>query len=166
MWIDREGIFRAVPSEWIVEQAESGAIGINIKFAIIEYLENGQWVDWRKFGPYDVTGTYWVVKKDGAVNTVTVNQLVESLGWDGSFAHVDKDAPQVVVQIKVDQSEYNGKVYFKAGWMNPGDYAPEKKQLNPEIVKNLDSRFGSLLRAAASQTKSKAVKANGDDLPF
>jgi len=166
MWIDRESIFKAVPSEWIVQQAESGAIGINIKFAIIEYLENGQWIDWRNFGPYDVSGTYWVVKKDGTINTVTVNQLVESLGWDGSFAHVDKAAPQVVVQIKVEQSTYEGKAYFKTGWMNPGDYTPEKKQLDPDIVKNLDSRFGSLLRAAASQTKSKAVTANGDDLPF
>jgi len=166
MWIDREGIFKAVPSDWIVEQAESGAIGIKIKFAIIEYLENGQWADWRNFGPYDASGTYWVVKKDGTVNTVTVNQLVESLGWDGTFAHVDKEAPQVVVQIAVKQGTYNDKTFFKAGWMNPGDFTPEKKQLDPDIVKNLDSRFGSLLRAAASQTKSKAVVANGDDLPF
>jgi hypothetical protein len=166
MWIDREGIFKVVPSEWIVEQAESGAIGIKIKFSIIEYLENGQWADWRNFGPYDVTGTYWVVKKDGAINTVTVKQLVESLGWDGTFAYVDKDAPQVVVQVKVEQSTYDGKTFFKAGWMNPGNYTPEKKQLDPDIVKNLDSRFGSLLRAAASQTQTKAIKAKEADLPF
>lgn len=166
MWIDREGIFKAVPTDWLVQEAESGAVGINIKFSIIEYLENGQWVDWRSYGPYDASGNYYVVKKDGTINTITVNQLVESLGWDGTFAHVDKAVPPVVVQISVKKQEYDGKIYFKAGWMNPGNYTPKKKEIDPEVINRLDCRFGSLLRAAASQTKSQAVAANGDDLPF
>lgn len=150
---------------WDIYQAESGAVAINIDFQILECYENGQWNDWRQYEPQTVDGAFYVVKKDGTLNTTVVEQLVASMGWNGSFAAVDKMPPKVIVQLNVKQDNYGDAPRFRASWMNPGDYTP-KSSVSPEIVKNLDSRFGSLLRAAASTTKPQVVTANGEDLPF
>ena len=163
--LDREGLFKAVPVVWDVYEAKSGAVAVNIEFRILEQYDVGSWIDWRGCEEHIVLGAYYVVKKDGTVNTETVRQLVESLGWNGSLKSVVGDPPGVIVQIQVKQDDYEGKTRFNAGWMNPGNFSPRSTMPADDVTK-LDTRFGSLLRAAASQTKPQAVTANGDDLPF
>jgi hypothetical protein len=150
--IDRDGIFQAVPKEWWVEEAQSGAVAIVFDFDLIAKLEDGgEWDDaWATYEPsYTVFGYYWVVKKDGTVNTGTVEQLAKSLGWDGNLDSVKGEPPNYLVQVSIQAEDYQGKRRYKAGWMNRGDHNPTR---GTDEVKQgaLQGRFGSLLAAAAT----------------
>lgn len=176
--LDREGIFKARPFTWEVYRAESGAVGVSIGFEITAKLsESYEWDDWSEYEAHHCYGTWWVVKKDGSINQGPVEQLAAGLGWKGDLMTVSKEpVPEVIVQITVKEDTYNGKTRYRAAWMNPGEYAPTSSSTSPEDVQQLQARFGSLLRAAASgasrPSPAPAVAvavASGeqdDDIPF
>lgn len=162
--IDRPGIFKAVPVSiaprtWDKPESPSNSVSMSCQFEIIAKLEGSDWHDWTGFqeGPYTVFGEYFIIKKDGTVNQTTCDQLAESLGWNGDIDAYRSGPPQVVVQIAVNQEEYQGKAQFKAGWMRPGDYVPQPRAADEQTVKSVAVRFGSLLRAATAQ-KAAAAK--------
>lgn len=182
--IDRTGIFKVRPLAWKVKTFEGKtSVAVSIDFVVVAELHDDEWFDWSNFEEHHVAGDYWVVKKDGTPNVETIQQLANALGWNGSLADVvSKDPPKhVVVQVTIKDEVYNGKTYFKAGWMNPGDYVPTRGGgASTEQVQALEARFGSLLRAAASTKAHPAAKAtapkpapapaaakpNYDDIPF
>ena len=149
--IDREGIFRVVPREWLVKTTEnSAAVAVSFDFDVISQYNGTDWDDWGQYEQHTVFGDYWVIKKDRTVNQGTVEQLASSLGWDGNLDSVQGPPPNVVVQVSVKADTYEGKTRYKAGWMNPGDFTPRASGAPPEEVSKLASQFGSLLRAAAA----------------
>ena len=156
--LEREGIFKARPFKWDVRKADSGAVAISFGFEILaQYDGNGGWIDWVASGAdFHCYGDWWVVKKTSQPNIATVEQLVLSLGWDGSLSTVASGAcPEKVVQITVKAETYNERTRYKAGWMNPEDYTPGSIGATAEEAQQMDVRFGSLLRAAASAAKAK-----------
>lgn len=157
--LDRAGIFKAIPFSWDVRKAESGAVGISIGFLVTHQLDDAnEWVDWSEYEDHHCYGDWWVVKKDGTVNQAPVDQLAQSLGWDGNLATVShSDAPDRVVQITVKEDTYNNQTRYRAQWMNPEDYTPTSGGASEEDVKVLQSRFGSLLRAAAAGSATAAA---------
>jgi len=154
--IDRDGIFRVVPREWWVTKADSGAVAVSIDFDIYEQWNGADWADWTQYGQYTVMGDYWVVKKDGAVNQGTVEQLASSMGWDGNLNSIAGTPPNVLVSVSVKADTYKGTTRYKAGWMSPGDQTP-KGGATAEQMQDASNRFGSLLRAAAAGA-AKAAK--------
>lgn len=158
--LDREGQFKVKPLSWNVYNAKSGAVAINIDFLVTAQWNGSDWDSWADYEPHAVRGAYYVVKKDGAINSETVSQLVNCLGWNGELAAVLQVPPDVVVQVAVRAEEYNGLTVYKAGWMSAADSNPSYGA-SPAEVKALDGRFGSLLRAAAGMAKPPAAK-----LPF
>ena len=147
--LDREGIFKAKVLSWNVYEAKSGAVAVNCDFAIVAQWNGSDWDSWADYAPHHCYGAFYVVKKDGALNTTTIKQLKESLGWNGAFKSILDLPPDVEVQITVKVESYNGADVYKAGWINPGDHTPTYGA-SPEDVAKLDARFGSLLRAAAA----------------
>lgn len=157
--LDRTGIFKAVPAAWTVKSMESGAVAVNLEFTITAQLEGSEWTDWRGYEEHFAFGDFWVVKKDGTINTKSVQQLVAALGWSGDLRHVTGSPPEVEVQVTVKAEEHNGKTYHKVSWINPGNYTPRPEGASDGDVAQLQARFGSLLRAAASAVKPEAVPA-------
>lgn len=155
--IDREGIFRVRAETWKVRRADnSKSVAISFRFAILEQLDGQEWHDWGQYGGYFVYGDFYVVKKDGTVNAKAVEQLSQSLGWDGSLRTVATCAPpDVVVQVKVEENIYNGRTTYRAAWMNPGDFVPTGGGEDEDSVRELDALFGSQLRAAAVGSGAK-----------
>lgn len=160
--LDRPGIFKG---RIIGCQVEDGStkpeptktVSVSIKFEVTAQLEGQEWKDWSEYGPYSVIGWYHVIGKDGGVNQKTVDQLVKSFGWNGDLSAFLGDAPDVlgkVVQFTVEENNYNGKTSYRAGWMNPEDYAPQSRALDADSVKKLNTQAGSLLRAAAAAAKA------------
>ncbi len=178
--LDRAGIFRARPLSWCVrDRQDSAAIAISIEYQILAQLDGSDWADWSEFEEHTIFGDHYVVKRDGTINTVTVEQLAESLGWSGDLRSVTGVPPDVVVQITVKAETYNGVERLKVAWINPGDFSPRPESAAPETVAKLQSRFGSLLRAAAgskakkpappapaAQSEPVETDATGDPLPF
>jgi hypothetical protein len=158
------GIFKAIPISILPRKWEGKqTVSMSCQFEIIAKLENGVWQQWSGvYAPVCCFGEFWVVKKDGSVSQNAVDQLAESLGWDGNL-EADRDgAPNVVVQLTVEEDTYTNsagvsRTSFKASWMRPGDYDPKPKGATPEEAKQMGSQFGSLLRAAAG-AKAKAAK--------
>lgn len=154
--IDREGIFRAYPTAWRLKEIEGKqSKAVNIDFAITEELDGEAWNDWSG---YDVvaSGDWWIISKEGKVNEKSIQQLAQSLGWEGDLLALTGPPPDVLVQISIKSEEYNGKTYFKASWMNPGDYVPQARTTSAEDVQRVGVQFSSLIRAAASTVKKGA----------
>lgn len=172
--LDRPGIFRAKPAAWGYKEFEtSAAVKVWVAFRIVECLEppDNVWTDWTQYGDVRVFGDYFVTKKDGTPNTTTVDQLVQCLGWNGSFGYlIENPPPNVVVQIKVTGREIEDKngrrTVFEAGWINPRDFVPQRRATPEEKSRagNLDARLGSVMRAAAS-TAAKAGQAASHSKP-
>jgi hypothetical protein len=156
--LDREGIFKALPQSWKVKQFDSStAVAIEIEFAILAQLDGSEWVDWSNYEEHRVRGDFWVVKKTGQANIKTVEALRDAIGWNGSLKGiVGTKPPECVVQVTVKAEDYNGKTFYKAAFINPGDYQPGSEGADASEVDQLEARFGSLLRAAAGPMKAKA----------
>ena len=150
--IDREGIFKARPLSWEIYRAESGAVAVSMNFEITAELnESSDWDDWTQYEQHTCYGNWWVVKRDKSINMNPVKQLAESLGWDGNLSSVSPDnPPDQIVQITVRENVYQDNLRYRADWMNPGDFTPSPRSASPEDVQQLETQFGSLLRAAAS----------------
>lgn len=158
--IDREGIFRATPVEFVKRPAKDGAktVMLGLKFVIAEYLEAGEWKDWREFG-YEAFGDYCVVKKDGTLNETTVEFLRDGLGWDGQTLGVDGIKP---CQIVVKAEEYKGKPRFKPEWINPWDHeGGGMAAATPDDERGFFAQFGPQLRAICGSKATAAPKPNG-----
>ena len=186
--LDRMGRFRVEPTEWSVREAPSGAVGVGISFLVIEEWDTDQeeWRDWREFEPYRVRGTWWVVKRDGSISQNGVDQLSSTFGWDGTLETIRQSGkPRGRAQVQVTPDEYRGKTEFRAEWLHGWDADPTSSAggVNEARGKELDTRFGSLLRAAASGAPKPAAPKPGappppsggdeksiadpdDDLPF
>jgi len=158
--IDRAGIFKARPFDWSVQpSASSKAIAISIGLLIESQYENGEWLSWAEYEPHTVRGWWYVIGKNGQVNTVAVEQLTKSLGWNGDLKAIRVSGPpDLVVQVKVEANEYNGKTTYKAGWMNPEDFVPDFSGASEDDVAKLSVQFGSLLRAAAAAVAKAGPK--------
>ena len=165
--LDRPGIFKARPFDWSVQpSATSKAIAISVGLLIESQYENGEWASWSEYEPHQVRGWWYVIGKNGQVNTVAVEQLAKSLGWDGNLKSIHAAGPpDVVVQITVKANEYEGKTTYKAGWMNPGDHVPESAGASEDDVAKLSVQFGSLLRAAAASVAKAAPKSSPKAAP-
>lgn len=166
-YLDREGIFKVRPLDWRVKPAQSSkSVAIEIDFVVVAQLNGSEWEDWSTYDEVRVRGQYWVVGKNGQPNVGTddkpgaVLQLVQAMDWNGSLSYVARNpAPQCIVQVTVKGEDYEGKTYYKAGWMNPENYTPQPQGAAVEEVDALDAQFGSLLRAAASSKPKAAASA-------
>src|SRR3972149_5699232 len=151
---DRAGIFKARVLRWHVRTSQqSQSLAVSMEFQVAAQLDSTNWVDWSEYEDYCVFGDFWVVGKDGAINTQGVENLVLAIGWDGDLLSVTGAPPDVVVQITVKEEVYNGQTSYKAAWINPEDFTPMPQEASAEEVSQLQRRFGPLLRAAATAMK-------------
>lgn len=160
--LDREGIFKAQPLSFGIKPSpQSQALAVVIDFKILAQLDGASWVSWHEYEEHTVTAYFYVVKKDGTVNTQVVDQLAASLGWAGEL---EFEVPFCSVQITTRfETNDKGQQQLKVGWINHGDFTPTAQTATPEEVRGFESRFGSLLRAAAT---AKPKIAPAEILPF
>ena len=148
--IDREGIFRANVTAWTLKTNEkTESIAVNVTGTIVSQWDNDEWMDWSGYEDHEVSGDWYIIGKGGNVNQTGIDQLVRSMGWDGNIDSLGGPPPNVVVQITVKADEWRGQVRFRGEWMNPGDYQITGAA-DPETVAAVQTKYGSLLRAAAA----------------
>ena len=158
--MDRPGRFKARPLSWAARQFDTGSIGVNIQFQVLAEWNGADWDDWST---YDVVcwGMFNVIMKTGQPNVTVVKQLFLALGWVGQFSKIAEiDPPDVEVQIVVKEDNYGGKTSFKASWIDPINADPSgsgpASGMSPQDAKQLDGRFGSLLRAVTGAVAKDA----------
>jgi hypothetical protein len=153
--LEHEGVFKATPTAWGLQDSQNTqSVALVVTFKILEQFADGGWQDWREYEDHEITGWFYIVKKDGGVNTATVENLVKSIGWDGNL-DLSAGPQDITCQITTANEEYNGKTTLKVQWLNPGDYTPGIKTVDPAKASDLQRRYGSQMRAAAAAAKPK-----------
>lgn len=146
--IDRPGTFKARVVDYGMSNSKTGTPQFEIEFAITSFYNNGDWEDWTDYG-IQTRGWFYPFTKQGKLNDTTVDQLMDSLGWDGlSISSLEKgDFAGMTVQINIKEDNYNGNTKLKVSWMNPEDYKPGIPKLENAKVGQLSSQFDQMLRA-------------------
>lgn len=148
---DRPGRYKARIKRWKVDETGNNKLATFVcEFECYEWYSD---TDERWYSlPCEITGYFYLERKDGNINEFAVNSLRDSLGWDGRDIGTlaDTEWRNTPVQITVEQSEYNGKSRLSVDYINPLDYEPTGiGETKPEVVQALNNRLGAKLRAIA-----------------
>lgn len=144
------GRYIGQPTKWAVNQTGPNNLDTFVcEFSLNEFLDGADWIDISGHG-HEITGYFYLFKKDGQPNDFTLDSLEAALGWDGvSIPNLDNgEWGDVEVQLTVNEEEYRGKRSMKIAFINPRDWqggGPTKA--DPQYVQSLDQKYGALLRA-------------------
>jgi len=120
--IDRPGRFKAQPLDWTVDETGTNKLlTFIVKFECVSWLYENEWHD-AAYG--EITGYFYLLKRDGTVNTHAVDSVKQAFGWDGRGVQSlhEGDWRNANVQLTVEEEEYNGRKQLKIKWLNPADY--------------------------------------------
>tara|TARA_R110000822_G_scaffold120633_3_gene254139 strand:- start:3566 stop:4315 length:750 start_codon:yes stop_codon:yes gene_type:complete len=163
--LEDEGDYRAFPVAWTVEEKESGAVAIAFEFAIRckwHGKEQGWSQDWAP--GYHTTNRTWIVKKDGSINQAAVDNLAKCKLWNGDWDALAGPPPNVFVLIDVAGETYEGKLRYRANWINPNADEPKARggsfaPVDTNVLATLRARFQSKTRAIAGGSAPGAAPA-------
>jgi hypothetical protein len=166
--IDREGSFRGTITDYGLYEASapSKALGVNITAHLKEIWnpESQEWENWEQY-ELEASGTLYIIKKDGDVNTKQVETLVSLAKWDGDLESVINrtwDPPQL--QFSIAGEDHKGKRRYRISWLNDFNRTPGGgSNVSADDIGRLKNSIGGKLRAVASAIKKvpNAGPANG-----
>jgi hypothetical protein len=165
MMANRAGLFHAYLVEIGMDETGPNKLATcGIRFALFEELVQGDWIDIHDEG-LEITGYFYLEKRDGALNTVAIESLKAALGWDGRdpFWLQETDLAQQPVQVKLGYEEYQGQQRLKVLFLNPYGASPAGgvRRGDDGARKSIGHRLGPKLRAAAGGTPANAPKPAG-----
>lgn len=163
---NREGRFKAfILEQGVAETGPNNLATFICKFGLTDELVNGQWVGLEPDeGNLDITGYFYLEKKDGSINTITVDQLKDAFGWDGRdpLWLQDSDFSSLAVQVKLEFELYNGTQRLKVRYVDAADAEGRGvKKADDNVRKSLSTRLGSKLRALAGGTPVNIPRPTG-----
>jgi len=149
---NREGLFHAYPASiGVDETGPNNLLTCTISFQIYEELSGGEWKDVSD-EDLEITGYFYIEKRDGSLNTVSIDALKAALGWDGRdpFWLQDADLSQHPVQVKLGVEQYQGKERIKVQFLNPHGSVPGGVSRGDDAIrKSVNTRLGAKFRALA-----------------
>ena len=155
---NREGLFHAYPVEVGVDETGPNNLATCIiKFQLFEELTGSEWRPCTD-EDLDITGYFYLEKRDGALNSVALDALKAALGWDGRdpFWLQDTDLAQHPVQVKLGYEEYNGKRRLKVQFLNPyGSSGGGVTKADDDKRRSMSTRLGPKFRAMAGPAPAK-----------
>ena len=120
-----------------------------------------QWVDVAAEGLY-VTQWLYLEKKNGSLNTMSIDQARQALGWeDGIGWFEENDVSGEMVQVTTKEETYQGKQQIRAGWLSKYDSAGptsgggNAEPADADTMRRMKGRMDSKLRAIAGGTQQK-----------
>ena len=167
---NREGLFNAYPADVGVDETGPNNLATCIiSFRLYEELQpSGEWTDCSD-EQFDVTGYFYLEKKDGSLNTITIDSLKAALGWDGRdvFWLQEADLSEHAVQVKLAFEEYNGKTRLRVQYLNPygSTSGGGVKKADGAAKTGIRNRLGSKLRALAGPAQPAAARPAAPNLP-
>lgn len=132
----------------ISETREKKLIQFSGEFEVTHHAVDGQWVDVQPGQSIDAYIT--LEKSDGSMNTVNIDHLKASFGWDGvdPFWLQDNDLSQIQVQLTLENDTYNGKTKLKVQWIDPpGTEHGGIKRTEGDDRRRITDKLASKLRA-------------------
>ena len=164
MLVNREGLFHAyICAIGVDETGPNNLATCTAQFHIFEELVADEWRDCSGEA-LEITGYFYLEKKDGSLNTNTIESLKAALGWDGRdpFWLQDADLGETAVQLKLGFEEYHGRQRIKVRFLNPyGSEAAGVSKADDAARRSIGNRLGSKFRAHAGGTPANAPKPAG-----
>lgn len=157
----REGLFNAYPVEIGIDETGPNKLATCIiRFKLYEELQaSGEWADCAD-EKWEITGYFYLEKKDGSLNTVTIDALKAALGWDGRdpFWLQETDLAEHAVQVKLGFEEYGGKTRIKVQYLNPfgSTGGGGVTKADDATRRTIGNRLGSKLRALSGPAPAPA----------
>jgi hypothetical protein len=165
---NREGLFNAYPANiGVGETGPNNLATCVIEFQLYEELRNGDWTDCSTES-LSITGYFYIEKRDGALNQITIDALKAALGWDGIdlFWLQDTNLSEHPVQVRLGFEEYQGKNRIKVQFLNPYGSSPSGVTKADEATRrSITNRLGARLRATAGGTPAPAPPPSGRPKP-
>lgn len=166
---DREGRFKAtIGDHGVAETGPNNLATFICTFHLTQELADGAWL------PVDedlsIAGYFYLEKRDGSLNTVTIEQLKEAFGWDGRdpFWLQDTDFAALghVVQVKLAFEAYDGKTRIKVQYVNPEDWAGGGVPVADDTMRrSIANRLGAKFRANAGGRATPAPRPGNTQSP-
>ena len=170
MNVDRAGTFRVKEIDRaLAASSKQGLAELHLHVQILEYYDTQEdaWVDFSECNMETIAyfNLVFYNKKGDQEVSLNYKQLMEVFGWDGRDLQelITMDIPDVFqIRIEDNDPEYAAKRPFIVNWINNKDADPRGglKKLDAKGVKDLQSKFGALLKksgkAAAPATAKKA----------
>lgn len=160
MECDREGTFRADIKEFSLYEAESGAVGVNLKATLTEAwnFDTREWLPWAEYG-MEVEGCIYIVKKDGSPNTKAAESLIQFADWDGDINSIVSGGWQPSpCQLVIKKDTYKDEERFKIAFVNHFDSTPGGGgNVTADKARELADRHNSSFRALAADKKRNAA---------
>jgi hypothetical protein len=157
---NREGRFKATILEHGVAETGPNKLATFVcRFQLTQELINSEWEPVEE--DLDITGYFYLEKRDGTLNTVTIDHLKSAFGWDGRdpFWLQDADFGQLVVQVKLAFETYDNKTRLKVQYVDAEDATPSGvPQADDGARRSIATRLGAKFRANAGGTPAPAPK--------
>lgn len=152
MQANREGIFHANPIDMGVNQmGPNKLVVVTVQLRLFEEFRDSDWADCVS-EELEITGYFYIERKDGSLNDFVIDFLKGALGWDGRDAlwFQDADLSEHSVQAKLVYDEYEGQKRLKVQRLKPYGSAIGGVSKADETTKSkIRERLGSKLRAAS-----------------
>lgn len=164
--IDRTGHFRAVITEYGLNEYESGAVAVAIKARITDQWngESKEWESWEQYEEVEAAGFLNVVKKDGKLNKAQVESLIKYCNWNGELSSIaERTWEPCACQISIGCEVYKDQKQYRINFVNDYSRTPgEVGNVDSEKAKALDSRFGGEMRAIFGTVKQRNAPPAGN----
>jgi hypothetical protein len=164
---NREGRFKAnILEHGVAETGPNKLATLVCRFQLAQELINGEWEPVDE--DFDITGYFYLEKRDGTLNTVTIDSLKSAFGWDGRdpFWLQDSDFDGHFVQVKLAFETYDNKTRLKVQYVDAENATPTGvPQADDAARRSIGTRLGSKFRANAGGTPAPAPKPNTGSRP-
>ncbi|MBK8915024.1 MAG: hypothetical protein IPM64_10570 [Phycisphaerales bacterium] len=164
---NREGRFKATILEHgVAETGQNKLATFVVRFQLVQELINGEWQPVEE--DLDITGYFYLEKRDGTINTVTIDNLKGAFGWDGRdpFWLQDADFGQLVVQVKLAFEQYDNRTRIKVQYVDAENASPlGVPQADDASRRSIATRLGAKFRANAGGTPAPAPKPSAGTRP-
>lgn len=167
------GSFRCIVKSWGIREPKEGSstVMVSMELQIREAWDPKaeQWVSWEEINPpWALYANVCIVKKDGQPNQVGMDQLVQSVNWDGTLGYFMSFPKPYLVVVQTAKNEYNGKVSLQVNWLSHAASVPKAGGVANVVdetgVKSLEAQFGAMLRASVTKPTKAAELA--PETPF
>lgn len=154
---NRAGKFRAeILDAGIVESGDNKLATVILKLHLVDELLGGEWKEIVGEG-LEITAYNYLEKRDGSVNTKTVDSLRKTFPrWDGSdLTYWDLlTGEHLMCQVTLGFETYNNKERIKVQWVDPYDSAHggDIPKASAEERRSIMNRLGAKLRANSGGT--------------
>jgi len=124
---------------------------LSMKFNILQEWNGETWEDVS--APLDIIGYFYIEKRNGELNSYTIDNLMEVFPWDGRDPYWFEDCfdqvKPVAVSITCEFESYGGKNRLKVRYLNPPDSVGPGgvEHSTPDSRRAVNAKLAAKLRA-------------------